>query len=113
MGVGGLKQRQGGGRGCEKLQMPKSTGPIPKEQLTEGMSCGYGNGVLLLFPVHGSLPPTLSYPSLLQAPGHRGQETFPAFSLWEAAWYQNRLCSCHGEGISESVVCWVHAVNIK
>lgn len=76
-------------QGWEKLQMPKASGaavglPHPSGAAHWGdHAVGWkwdGNGVLLLFPIPypWSLPPSSS-PSLLQAPGHRGWETFPAF----------------------------------
>ena len=107
--AGGLKTK---GRvvagGCDELQVPRSTGNIPKDQLSVrvGWSCGYGNGVSLPFTTRDPCFPLslLSQSQLTAAPGDRACEAFPTFSFWEAAQYQNKLGFCFGEGISDSVV---------
>lgn len=108
VGAGGLKTK---GRvaagGCDEWQVPRSARTIPKDQLSlrVGWSRGYGDGVSLPFTTRDLCLPLflLSQSQLTAAPGDRGWEAFPAFSLWEAARYQNKLGFCFGEGISDSV----------
>lgn len=119
-----VETKAGWWQGCEKLQMPKASGAaVGLSHPSAADHWGHravgwkwdGNGMEMGFYCY-SLSMILASLQLSQPTAgtrHRGWENFPAFSLWEAVHYQIILSFCCGEGISESVVCWVHAVNIK